>query len=244
MIKTKISFNSINFKKLIAFRELLNNVKKEKGNNKSDNNDNNNDNDKKTTLISSIINNTKGKINKPQEGNNNHEKVNKIEKEIDAKKAQNISNSIQNTSENYNEFNNLEQVTSIYEKYGIAPEGLNTIFIAETYLKTLPDYLPGELKRKTVLDIIRSSGMNADNLLKDGEERKEALNNFFQKFSQTSERIIKDLECEIDKLSESIQENKKAIAKRNNLQEEQTSLINYEFQRLQKIMKFLKGESN
>lgn len=119
---------------------------------------------------------------------------------------------------------------------------LNTIFIAETYLKTLPDYLPNELKRKAVLDIILSSGLSVDKLLKDGEERKKVLNNFLQRFSQTTEKIIRDYENEILKLSESIQANKKSIIERKELQEEQIAIINYEIQRLQRIINFLQGE--
>jgi hypothetical protein len=82
----------------------------------------------------------------------------------------------------------------------------------------------------------------ADKLLKDGEERKKVLNNFLQRFSQTTEKIIRDYENEILKLSESIQANKKSIIERKELQEEQIAIINYEIQRLQRIINFLQGE--
>ncbi|NLC67249.1 MAG: hypothetical protein GX754_00355 [Clostridiaceae bacterium] len=243
----KTSKARIDFKKLAALGKLWNNTKKEKTINKSDNHgftsNNDNNNDKKTSFFSTIINNKKEKATRHHEKNNNHEHIDLVEKETSTKKAQNLSGNVQESTGIYNDYDNLEQVNSIYERYGTAQDGLNTVFIAETYLKTLPDFLPSEIKRKTVLDIIRSGGINPEDLLKDGEERKEALNNFYQKFSQTTERKIKELEAEIDKLTESIQANKKAIMDRNKLQEEQTALINYEFQRLQKIMKFLQGEN-
>lgn len=240
-----MSKTGLNFSKLISFNRLLDNSKKEKSINKSVSESSMlSDNDKDTKLNTLFKKFKKDKINRHQEGNNIHEKVNKDQKEANIQKSPNGSNNIQSTGESYQELIKLVPVTYVYEKNNIASEGLNTIFMAETYLKALPDYLPNELKRKTVLDIIHSSGMSADKLLKDGEERKKALNNFLQKFSQTTEKIIRDHENEIHKLSESIQANEKAITERKNLQEEQNALINYEVQRLQRIINFLQGESN
>jgi hypothetical protein len=173
---------------------------------------------------------------------NDRENVNKNEKETNINISSNDSNNMQSLGKNFQEFMELTSVDSIYEENNVALVDLNTIFIAETYLKTLPDYLPNELKRKAVLDIILSSGLSADKLLKDGEERKKVLNNFLQRFSQTTEKIIRDYENEILKLSESIQANKKSIIERKELQEEQIAIINYEIQRLQRIINFLQGE--
>jgi hypothetical protein len=200
-------------------------------------------------MESSVAKNTKlntsgkSKKNMPEKRNyNDRENVNKNEKETNINISSNDSNNMQSLGKNFQEFMELTSVDSIYEENNVALVDLNTIFIAETYLKTLPDYLPNELKRKAVLDIILSSGLSVDKLLKDGEERKKVLNNFLQRFSQTTEKIIRDYENEILKLSESIQANKKSIIERKELQEEQIAIINYEIQRLQRIINFLQGE--
>jgi hypothetical protein len=185
-----MSKTGLNFSKLISFNRLLDNSKKEKSINKSVSESSMLSDNDKDTKLNTFKKFKKDKINRHQEGNNIHEKVNK-DQEANIQKSPNGSNNIQSTGESYQELIKLVPVTSVYEKNNIASEGLNTIFMAETYLKALPDYLPNELKRKTFLDIIHSSGMSTDKLLKDGEERKKALNNFLQKFSQTTEKIIK-----------------------------------------------------
>ena len=235
-----MSYKKLYFDKLASFGRLLGKNKKEQNINKSVSN---------SSMESSVAKNTKlntsgkSKKNMPKKRNyNDRENVNKNEKETNINISSNDSNNMQSLGKNFQEFMELTSVDSIYEENNVALVDLNTIFIAETYLKTLPDYLPNELKRKAVLDIILSSGLSADKLLKDGEERKKVLNNFLQRFSQTTEKIIRDYENEILKLSESIQANKKSIIERKELQEEQIAIINYEIQRLQRIINFLQGE--
>lgn len=235
-----MSYKKLYFDKLASFGRLLGKNKKEQNINKSVSN---------SSMESSVAKNTKlntsgkSKKNMPEKKNyNDRENVNKNEKETNINISSNDSNNMQSLGKNFQEFMELTSVDSIYEENNVALVDLNTIFIAETYLKTLPDYLPNELKRKAVLDIILSSGLSADKLLKDGEERKKVLNNFLQRFSQTTEKIIRDYENEILKLSESIQANKKSIIERKELQEEQIAIINYEIQRLQRIINFLQGE--
>ncbi|HHU17442.1 MAG TPA: hypothetical protein GXZ70_04370 [Clostridiales bacterium] len=235
-----MSYKKLYFDKLASFGRLLGKNKKEQNINKSVSN---------SSMESSVAKNTKlntsgkSKKNMPEKKNyNDRENVNKNEKESNINISSNDSNNMQSLGKNFQEFMELTSVDSIYEENNVALVDLNTIFIAETYLKTLPDYLPNELKRKAVLDIILSSGLSADKLLKDGEERKKVLNNFLQRFSQTTEKIIRDYENEILKLSESIQANKKSIIERKELQEEQIAIINYEIQRLQRIINFLQGE--
>lgn len=65
-----------------------------------------------------------------------------------------------------------------------------------------------------------------------------------QKFSQTTEKLIREYENEIQKLSESIQAKEKAILERKKLQAEQTGLIDYEVQRLEKTINFCKVKVN
>ena len=167
-----MSYKKLYFDKLASFGRLLGKNKKEQNINKSVSN---------SSMESSVAKNTKlntsgkSKKNMPEKRNyNDRENVNKNEKETNINISSNDSNNMQSLGKNFQEFMELTSVDSIYEENNVALVDLNTIFIAETYLKTLPDYLPNELKRKAVLDIILSSGLSADKLLKDGEERKKS----------------------------------------------------------------------
>ena len=212
--------SALNLSKLLSFNRILGDSKKESDGVK----------DSKLNKVKDFT-----KEDEKQKVNNAQEVVNKDEKEVKIKKTTTVAN-MQNKGESSQEqeYIELSSIDSIYRKNNFALANSQTIFMAETYLKTLPDYLPEEVKRKTVLDIIESSSLNADKLLADGEERKRTLNKFMQKFSQTTDKIVKDHENEIRKPTDSIKANERAIENRKSLQVEQTALINYEVHRLQK----------
>jgi hypothetical protein len=237
--KTKSNLkNRIN--RLIPLNRLFVSSKKEKNNSNSvSENLSITDNNKNVSTFKQFT----SKANTYQHENNKNKNDNEYKNHANIQKPSNGSNNIKNNGESLQDFRELVQIEYIYKKNNILLDGLNTIFIAETYLKTLPDYLPNELKRRTVLDIINHNGISTDKLLKDGEERKKILNTFLQKFSQTTEKLIREYENEIQKLSESIQAKEKAILERKKLQAEQTGLIDYEVQRLEKTINFLQGES-
>jgi hypothetical protein len=134
----------------------------------------------------------------------------------------------------------LTPVERIYENNKIARSPIGTIFMAESYLKTLPDHLPGEVKRRTVLDLIRSTGVSIDQLCKDGDRRIRALEDYLRKFSETTDKLVSEHQMEMKRLRKRIEEHEKAISKRKNLQKEQTAIVNYELERLQRIADFLK----
>ncbi|MGE5578428.1 MAG: hypothetical protein ACM3WU_00160 [Bacillota bacterium] len=151
--------------------------------------------------------------------------------------------SSQNGSENSGQgYMSLTSVNGIYQLNKISCEGIGTVFMAEVYLKTLPDHLPSEVKRKTVIDIIRSTGVTTNHLREDGEKRKRVLADYLEEFSQTTNRLVEDHQAEIRKLTGQIKEHEKAILERKELQKEQAALVNFENQRLQGIIDFLGGD--
>lgn len=182
--------------------------------------------------------------NREYDNNNNKENANNNKKETNRSTSSGESNNVHSLGKKLQEYLELTSVDRVYEENNIVSADINTIFIAESYLKTLPDHLPIDVKRKAVLDIISSSGLSADKLLKDGDERKKALKNFLQGFSQTTEKIVSEYENEIQRLSESIQANEKLIMERKELQDEQAAIINYEINRLQRIINFLQDKDS
>jgi hypothetical protein len=232
--------SSFSFNKLFLLNKPVKSNEDGKEKNIASNDSKNSENNKSIFLFNK---NKKDRISNGQEEKNTYKKAVKDREGTNTEKTPDDFNNTKNIQESYQEFFKLTQVNSIYEKNNLDADGLNTIFIAETYLNTLPDYLPNELRRKAVLDIIRSSDMSSDIILKDGEKRKTSLINFMIKFTQTTEKIIKDYEDEINKLTKSIQACERAIATRKNLHQEQSALVKYEIHRLQRIMDFLRNEN-
>lgn len=147
-----------------------------------------------------------------------------------------------NISHNINEVNYLDKPLSmkeVYEKYNIDHEVVKTIFIIERFLKALPVNLPNDVKRQSVLNIISASNMNVDILLKDGNDRVDILNTFLNVMTMDTENIINDSRKEIEKLEKEISKYKEMICKREELQKEQNSMIEYEIDSIKSITNFL-----
>lgn len=136
----------------------------------------------------------------------------------------------------------LLKVEEIYKKFNLESDNKDTIFIIDSFSKALPDYLPQEIKRQSILNIISSSGMNIVELLKDGSERLSVLKNFENGSSNYTNKLISESEAEIEKLMQAINKCKKNINDRKKLQEEQSANIEYEVQKIQNIIQFINPE--
>lgn len=133
-------------------------------------------------------------------------------------------------------------IREIYIKSGQLSDGITTIFIIENFLKALPEYLPTDIKRNSILNLITASGLNLQNILRDGKEKVKLLNMFQQNFdSKTSEAISKD-ETEIKSLESKIQKLKDDIEKNTKLMQEQKSIVDFETQRIENILNFVEAK--
>lgn len=136
----------------------------------------------------------------------------------------------------------LLKIEEIYKKFNLDSDNKNTIFIIDSFSKALPDYLPQEIKRQSILNIISSSGMNIVELLKDGSERINVLKNFESSSTNSTNKLISESEAEIEKLMQAINKCKNSINDRKKLQEEQSANIEYEVQKIQNIIQFINPE--
>lgn len=175
-----------------------------------------------------------GLVEKVQPKNNSVKEVSSEKKETDSKKVINI----QKKEDQFNT-DSLLKVDEIYTKYNLPGDGTNTVFIIDNFLKALPDYLPEEVKKQSVLSIISSSGMSVDNLLKDGNHRLKLLKSFLEDFSNHTNNAISQNEMEIRKLTEKIQKCKRDIENKRKLIDGQKATIEYETQKIVKIIDFI-----
>lgn len=137
-------------------------------------------------------------------------------------------------------FDRHNEISEIYNTYNLKLDGVNTIFIIENFLKALPEYLPEDVKRQSLFDIISSSGMSLENLISDGSERLKSLDAFFDQFSTNINKNIQEREKEIEILVKKINECKSDIQEFEQLRNAQKATIDYEMQKVSNILRFVK----
>lgn len=138
---------------------------------------------------------------------------------------------------------NLLKIDEIYKNYNINSEGINSLSIVESFQKALPDYLPADVKRQSILNIIASSDVKVESLLRDGDDKLKCLKDFSQSFSNESNDVISNFENEIKKLNDKINSFKTAIDNMKKLQTEQDFTVKYEIEKINSILKFINPEN-
>lgn len=134
-------------------------------------------------------------------------------------------------------------INDIYKNYDINTEGINSLSIVESFQKALPDYLPTDVKRQSILNIIASSDVKVESLLRDGEDKLRCLKDFSESFLNESNVVISGFEDEIRKLNEKINSFKTAISDMKKLQTEQDFTVKYEIEKINNILQFINPEN-
>lgn len=132
-------------------------------------------------------------------------------------------------------------ISEIYSIYNLENSDINTIFMLGNFINALPENLPYEIKKKTVMNIISASNTNLNKLMSDGENRINVLKQFSEDFYSNIEADISSLHAEIKKLSELIDKHKEQISIRTNMLEEQNHAIKYEAQKINSIIDFFRN---
>jgi uncharacterized protein YecA (UPF0149 family) len=136
----------------------------------------------------------------------------------------------------------LLKIEEIYKNYGVNSEGINSLSIVESFQKALPDYLPTDVKRESILNIIASSNVQVDSLIKDGNDKLNCLKDFSESFINESNDIILNFENAITDLNDKIKRYKTAIDNMKSLQNEQDFTVKYEIDKINNILDFLNPE--
>ena len=140
--------------------------------------------------------------------------------------------------------NQIEKLTidEVFMKYGLEVSDINTIYMIHNFLKALPTYLPSDVKRQSVLNLIAAAHVNVTSLINDGNTRVDTLKKFYSNFSLTVDEIVATNELHIKKLNERIAHHKRIIEERTSMREEQKSEIDFEIQRLVNIIEFVENK--
>ena len=131
------------------------------------------------------------------------------------------------------------EIAEIYRRFGMPLTGVDTVFLLEEYMATLPDSLPAEMRRSIVLKIVAASGFDYDKLLNDGIDRVTKLNEYSSTFAQRTDDLVAANTTEIETLTQKIEHIKEQIAERKNLHKRQFLAIESEAQRLKEVLDFI-----
>lgn len=133
---------------------------------------------------------------------------------------------------------NLMTVEDVYREFAMDAMDCS-IFKVDAFVKALPDNLPTDVKKQSVLGILKATGLDTAALLEDGRQRIEALGKASDSFTAETGNIVAEGTKEIEGLQQKIDEQKQRICDRKKLQENQTALLQEEMERIRRIVDFL-----
>ncbi|GAU75776.1 hypothetical protein [Fusibacter sp. 3D3] len=138
------------------------------------------------------------------------------------------------------EKNKMLTIDEIYRNSHLETDLKKSIFMADVYLKAIPENLPMDLKRETVLNIMNVSNISLDELLNDAYKRIDSLNTVLEETVSTTQEIFNRNDATIRELEKRIEDLKEINKSRKKFQEDQNTLIEYEIQKIINLVEFVK----
>lgn len=130
-------------------------------------------------------------------------------------------------------------IEDIYRENNLADK-TKSIFKIQEVKNVLPENLPNEALKQSVLGLLRVSDLNVEDLLTDAETRTTILDAALQKVTEETNIIVSNSKESIKELEEKINILKEAITSREKLQEDSESMVNAEKQSIKSIVDFIK----
>lgn len=135
------------------------------------------------------------------------------------------------------------EIKEIFEKFGLETKETNTVYLIENFIKALPNNLPADVKRQSIISLISASQLDIICLLKDGNRRLEVLDKYSEDFSNNVADIIASNEKQIRKLNERIAYHNRIIEEKQKLGESQKAEIEFEMQKISNIIEFIENKT-
>jgi hypothetical protein len=182
--------------------------------------------------------------------NNDSTNKNNIRKEASPKEDLKVSVSKQQetkvlTTPPKNNFENSTidkslDISEIYALFGMDSNKTNTIFMLGQFINAIPESLPHDIRKESVMNILTAAKSNFTDFIKDGEIRLNTLNDFTEKFHHTVNSKIDEYNMEISKLKSLISDYEIKIENKKNMLSKQDSTVKYELQKINSIINFFK----
>lgn len=132
-------------------------------------------------------------------------------------------------------------IEDIYSKFNLNGSSINTIFMLEKFINALPESLPIDIKRQSVINILKASDTNLNMLISDGEKRLNILNSFAKDYYKSTNEAIENYKSEIAKLNDLIKSHKEQIQLKESKLLEQNNVIKYETEKINSTINFFKN---
>lgn len=132
----------------------------------------------------------------------------------------------------------LVTAEEVYEKFDLN-DMEKSIFRVEEFRSTLPDSLPTQIQRETVIKVLTTSHLNIDELKDDAFKRLNSLGATLDTIKEESDKIVNESKERIRNLEEEIDSIKQSINDRQKLQEDQEKLTIEEIKKIESILDFI-----
>lgn len=116
-----------------------------------------------------------------------------------------------------------------------------SIFKVEELINSLPKEMPNETKKATVLSILSSFGLTVDEVISDGENRKDIILSALNAIFDENTSVINDNKANIEQKKLEIQNLEKDNSDRENIIKETEDKIELETKRIEDLIKFIGG---
>jgi len=134
-------------------------------------------------------------------------------------------------------------IKTIFEKFGLETKETSTVYLIENFMKALPNNLPADIKRQSIINLISASQLDIICLLKDGNRRLDVLNNYIDDFSGNVAETIVSNEKQIRKLNERIAYHNRIIEDKQRMRDAQKAEVDFEIQKIANIIDFIENKS-
>jgi hypothetical protein len=138
------------------------------------------------------------------------------------------------------EYENTMALNEIYSLYKLKDSNINTVFMLQNLINALPQDLPKDVIKQSVINIINASNIDLNELISDGEQRQAVLVKVMDGYNSQVNKRIDEYKEEIAKLSKLISNCQDQIKSKENMLEEQTHIIKYEAQKIDGIIDFFR----
>lgn len=155
------------------------------------------------------------------------EEIKEIEKENVNKSKEKVEVSEKVVKENLPrenvklEYENKMMIKDIYSLFDIENSEVNTIFMLQNLINALPQNLPQDVVKQSVMGIIDASNINLKELLSDGKKRLEILDKVMNEYNKYTSKSISDYKEEIRRLSNLIKDYEGKIKMKEEMLEDQ-----------------------
>lgn len=116
-----------------------------------------------------------------------------------------------------------------------------SVYKVEEFINAMPSDMPNKTKQSSVLGILTVSGMNANDIIADADERVATLTGALGTVVDENKKIVDDANRDIENLKLAIENANHVIADKEGIIKQSENIIAVEVERINKLKEFVGG---